>query len=153
MTEQRVRADRQTEEAAKRRRRDDTTIDGSQRLKLAIPPEVEARLKAEGRQARWINDEGNRIHNLTKLDDYDRVDDVEAKVVGTTKEGTPIKAYLHSKPLEFIREDQEKLDSVRRETEAALLRGKNPQDPTTGDESFYADKANSISHGGRRSSP
>lgn len=151
MTEVRTRADRQTEEAAKRRRRDDTTIDGSGRLKLAIPPEVEARLKAEGRQARWVNDEGNRIHNLTKLDDYDRVDGVDPVVVGTTKDGQPIKSFLHSKPVEFIREDQEKLDSKRRETEAALLRGKNPQDPITGDESFYADSANSLSHGGRRS--
>lgn len=151
MTEVRTRVDRQTEEAAKRRRRDDTTIDGSGRLKLAVPPEVEARLKAEGRQARWVNDEGNRIHNLTKLDDYDRVDGVEPVVVGTTKDGHPIKSYLHSKPIEFIREDQEKLDSKRRETEAALLRGKIPQDPITGNESFYADGANAIQHGGRRS--
>ncbi len=151
MTETRTRVDRISEERTERRRRNDTTIDGSQRLKLAIPPEVEARLKAEGRTPRWINDEGNRIHNLTQLDDYDRVDGVEPVTVGTTKEGAPIKAFLHSKPEAFIREDQEKLDSKRRETEAALLRGKNPQDPITGDESFYADKANTISHGGRRS--
>jgi hypothetical protein len=151
MTEQRARADRQTEERQERRRRVGTTIDGSQRLKLAIPAEVTAQLQADGRQPRWINDEGNRIHNLTKLDDYDRVDGVEPVVVGTTKEGKPIKAYLHSKPADFIREDQDKLDSARRETEAALLRGKNPTDPIAADDSFYADQANSISHGGRRS--
>lgn len=151
MAEVRTREDRNTQERTERRRRVDTTIDGSGRLKLAVPPEVEAALKAQGRQARWINDEGNRIHNLTKLDDYDRVDGVDPVVVGTTKEGHPIKAFLHSKPIEFIREDQEKLDAKRRETEAALLRGKNPQDPITGDDSFYADSANVISHGGRRS--
>jgi hypothetical protein len=151
MTETRTRADRITEERTERRRRVDTTIDGSGRLKLAIPEAISARLQAEGRQPRWINDEGNRLHNLTQLDDYDRVDGVEPVVVGTTKEGKPIKAYLHSKPIDFIREDQEKLDAKRRETEAALLRGKNPQDPITGDDSFYADGANSISHGGRRS--
>lgn len=151
MTEQRGRVDRQTQERQERRRRNDTTIDGGQRLKLAIPLAVEQRLKAEGRQPRWINDEANRIHNMTVLDDYDRVDDVEPVVVGTSKEGAPIKAYLHSKPLDFVREDQEKLDRTRRETEAALLRGKNPQDPINGDSSFYADTANSISHGGRRS--
>ena len=151
MTEQRLREDRQTEERQERRRRVDTTIDGSQRLKLAIPPDIEAQLKSEGRQPRWINDEANRIHNLTKRDDYDRVDGVAPVVVGTTKEGKPIKAYLHSKPIDFIREDQEKLDAVRRETEKALLRGKNPSDPITADDSFYADEANTISHGGRRS--
>jgi hypothetical protein len=48
MTDVRGRADRQTEVRQERRRRSDTTIDGGQRLKLAIPPEVEARLKAEG---------------------------------------------------------------------------------------------------------
>jgi len=151
MAETRQRVDRMTEERQQRRRRDDTTIDGAGRLKLAIPEEVEARLKAEGRQPRWVNDEGNRIHNMTKLDDYDRVDGVEPVVVGTTKEGQPIKAYLHSKPIDFVREDQDKLDARRRETEAALLRGKNPKDPVSGDDSFYADDANSISHGGRRS--
>lgn len=151
MTEQRARVDRQTEERQQRRRRDDTTIDGSGRLKLSVPPEVEARLKADGRQPRWINDEANRIHNLTKLDDYDRVDGVEPVVVGSTKEGQPIKAYLHSKPVDFIREDQVKLDTSRREVEAALLRGKNPTDPIAADDSFYADQTNAISHGGRRS--
>lgn len=147
MTEARQRTDRITEERQERRRRRDSTIDGSQRLKLAIPEEVTERLAREGRTPRWINDEGNRIHNLTRLDDYDRVDGVEPVVVGTTKEGQPIKAYLHSKPTEFMREDQEKLDARRRETEAALLRGKNPSDPINGDESFYADAANSIQHG------
>lgn len=149
MADLRERADRKTEEATQRRRRTDTTIDGGQRLKLAIPPEVKARLKEEGRSPRWINDEGNRMHNLTQLDDYDRVDGVEPRVVGTTKDGQPIKAYLCSKPTAFIEEDKEKMDVRRRETEQALLRGKNPQDPITGNDSFYADAANSISRGAR----
>lgn len=149
MTEQRERADRKTEEATQRRRRADTTIDGSQRLKLAIPPEVEARLKKEGRAPRWVNDEGNRLHNLTKLDDYDRVDGVEPVVVGTTKEGTPIKAYLCSKPENFVREDQQRLETQRREIEAALERGKNPNDPVSADDSFYAVEGNRISRGAR----
>lgn len=150
MAEARQREDRITQERQERRRRRDTTIDGSQRLKLAIPDEVLARLKSEGRHARWINDEGNRIHNLTQLDDYDRVDGVEPVVVGTTKEGAPIKAYLHSKPLDFVREDADARDARRRETEAALLRGKNPEDPTAGDDSFYADEANKFARGERQ---
>lgn len=151
MTEARERADRKTEERQERRRRSDTTIDGGQRLKLAIPEAVSERLKSEGREARWINDEGNRIHNLTKLDDYDRVEGVEPVVVGTSKEGKPIKAYLHSKPVRFLKEDRERLDERRRETERALLRGKVPNDPSAGNDSFYADEANQISRGDRRS--
>jgi hypothetical protein len=151
MVEERARVDRLTEETAQRRRRSDTTIDGSQRLKLAIPQEVEQRLKQEGREPRWINDEGNRMHNLTMLDDYDRVDGVEPRVVGTSKEGTPIKAHLCSKPKAFIEEDRANTERRRRETEDALLRGKNPQDPIAADDSFYAVEGNTISRGGRSS--
>lgn len=151
MTEVRARADRKVEERQERRRRRDDTIDGGQRLKLAIPPEVEERLKREGRKPRWVNDEGNRIHNLTRLDDYDKVEGVDPRVVGTTKEGKPILAHLCSKPAQFIREDQAKKEATRRETEDALLRGKNPTDPIAGNSSFYADEANQIRHGERRS--
>lgn len=154
MTEERGRADRQTEERAERRRRSDTTIDGGQRLKLAIPPEVEARLKAEGRIPRWVNDEGNRMYNLTMLDDYDKVEGVDPRVVGTTKEGKPIKAHLCSKPAAFVEEDRAKLDAPRREMERALLRGKIPGDSSSHDDRYsqgYVDEASSISHGGRRS--
>jgi hypothetical protein len=147
MTDTRLREDRATEEAAQRRRRDDTTLDGAQRLKLAIPEEVAKRLEAEGRVPRWVNDEGNRLHQLTQLDDYDRVDGVEARVVGTTKDGQPIKAYLCSKRKDFIEEDRAKADAPRVEFEKALERGKNPNDPIAGNASFYADEANSIRRG------
>lgn len=153
MAETRERADRQTEEATQRRRRDNTTLDGAQRLKLSIPEKVAKRLEQEGKVPRWINDEGNRMHNLTQLDDYDRVDGVEPRVVGTTKDGQPIKAYLHSKRKDFIEEDRRKADAPRVEFEKALERGKNPDDPIAADPSFYADSANSISRGGGRTPP
>lgn len=150
MTDQRVREDRQTEEATKRRRRDDTTIDGGQRLKLAIPPEVEARLKAEGRTPYWANDIGNRLHQLTVLDDYDKVEGVEPiTVVIDQKTGETCKTHLLSKPTKFVEEDRKKADAPRRETEQALLRGKNPNDPIAADDSFYAVEGNSISRGVR----
>lgn len=152
MAEVREREGRIDEERRERRRRADTTIDGGQRLKLAIPPEVEARLKAEGRVPRWINDDGNRMHNLTRLDDYDKVEGVEPRVVGTSKEGRPIYAHLCSKPAEFIREDAEKADAKRREVEQALLRGKNPGDPIAARDDFYVAEGTNIKHGGRRSS-
>jgi hypothetical protein len=148
MTEDRTRADRTTQEAAQRRRRSDTTIDGSQRLKLAIPPEVQARLKAEGRTPYWANDEGNRIEQLTVHDDYDKVEGVEpVTVVVNQKTGETCRTHLLSKPTRFVEDDRKKVEAVRRETEAALLRGKNPNDPIAGDDSFYADEANSIRRG------
>lgn len=148
MTEARGRTERRDEVRQERRRRDDTTIDGGQRLKLAIPPDVAARLKAEGRTPRWVNDHENRMHNLTVLDDYDKVEGVEPRVVGTTREGKPIYAHLCSKRDDFIAEDRQKLDQRRVETERAMLRGKNPDDPIAGDDRFYADSANTLSRGG-----
>lgn len=149
MTGPRGRQSRQIEERQERRRRRDDTIDGGQRLKLAIPADVAARLKEEGRTPRWINDDGNRMHNLTRLDDYDKVSGVDPVVVGK-KDGKPLKAYLCSKPEAFIEEDRAKADGGRKEVERALLRGKNPSDPIAGNDSFYADPANKIEHGERR---
>lgn len=142
-----LRTDRKNEVRQERRRRDDATISG-QRQNLAIPPEIEARLEAEGRTARWVNDEKNRIYQITVLDDYDKVEGVDPIAVGTTKEGKPILAHLCSKPTRFIEEDRAKREASRKETERALLRGKNPDDPIASDDSFYADPGNKMSHGG-----
>lgn len=149
-----VRADRKDETRQERRRRSDTTIDGGQRLKLAIPPEIEAKLKAEGRTPRWINDEGNRMYQMTERDDYDKVAGVDPIPVGTTKEGKPIYAHLCSKPDALIEEDRAKADEPRKEMERALLRGRVPGDTAGHDERYssgYVDEASHISRGGRNS--
>jgi hypothetical protein len=135
-----------------RRRRDDATIDGGQRKKLAIPPEVEARLKAEGREPRWALDTGNRIYQLTQMDDYDRVEGVApVPVVVDRKSGEVANQILLSKPKAFIEQDRAKADAPRRETERALLRGKNPEDPIAARDDFYAAEGNEIIRGESRS--
>ena len=102
MTDLRVREDRKTEETAQRRRRDDATIDGSQRLKLAIPPEVAARLKSEGRTPRWAIKDSARMEQLTKFDDYDTVDGVPTVPTRSLRDGERIEHILLSKPTAFI---------------------------------------------------
>jgi len=147
-----VRTERKDEVRQERRRRSDATLDGSQRRKLAIPPEVEARLKEEGRTPRWAIDTGSRIHQLTVQDDYDKVEGVEpVPVVINRKTGEVANQVLLSKPTAFIDEDRRKMDEPRREMERALLRGKNPEDPIAARDDFYAVEGNQISHGGRRS--
>lgn len=147
-----VRTERKDEVRLERRRRDDATIDGGQALKLAIPPEIEAKLKAEGRTPRWAIDAGNRIHRLTKLDDYDKVDGVEpVPVIIDRKSGEVAKQILLSKPTAFIEEDRAKAERARRKGEEALLKGKNPEDPTAARDDFYAAEGNEISQGGRKS--
>lgn len=148
MTEVRTRTDRKTEEAAQRRRRSDTTIDGGQRLKLAIPPEVEARLKEQGRTARWAVKDSARMLQLTQQDDYDPVEGVKTVPTRSLADGSRIEMMLLSKPTAFIEEDRAKAEKRRAELEKALMRGKNPADPIAGNVDFYVDEATQLRRGG-----
>jgi hypothetical protein len=139
---------RANEVAAERRRRGDSEFRGNKRL--PIPPKVEAELKAQGRVPRWVNDEGNRMYQLTVQDDYDKVEGVDPVPIGTGVDGKPILAHLLSKRKDFIEEDRAKADAKRRDTEASLLRGQvpdaggsNERPSPTGSQS-YVDKASSI---------
>lgn len=111
-------------EAQRRRRRGDEALAAAQRL--PIPPEVKARLEAEGLVPRWVNDQGNRMHRFTVQDDYDPVEGVEPVPVGTDEAGRPILAHLLAKRRDFIEEDREKADKRRRDMEASLFR--NPEE-------------------------
>jgi hypothetical protein len=138
------RADRASEVAAERRRRDD--LSGALRLKLSIPEKVRASLAAQGRTPRWINDQGNRIADLTTRDDYDKVEGVDPVKVGTDDEGKPIFAHLYSKRDDFLREDRAKIDQRRKDTEAGMLKGKVPGEAQTGQlgAEIYVDRASKI---------
>lgn len=118
------RADRASQERRERRRRDDIT--GLPRLKLAIPEEVRARLAAEGRTPRWVNDTGSRVADLTTRDDYDPVEGVDPVQVGATDDGKPIYAKLFSKRDDFIAEDRAKAEDQRKAVEAGMHKGKIP---------------------------
>lgn len=115
--------------AEQRRRRDDTNL-GSP-LKMVIPEDVRARLKAEGRTPRWVNDERNRIYNLTVKDDYDKVEGVEPIPTGDVdpQTGEPVMAHLLSKRDDFIAEDEAKKEQRRKEVERAMVQGKVPGAP------------------------
>lgn len=157
MTDTRGHTARQDEVRQERRRRDDATIDGGQARKLAIPHDVEEKLRAAGRTPRWINVEvdkngqeiGSRLQDLTVRDDYDRVEGVEPRTVVTNrKTGETAMAYLVSKPTAFIEEDRAKKDKVRRDMEDGMLRGAVPgTNPKPGTVETYADKANKIERG------
>ena len=156
MTEDRSRQGRKEETTQRRRRRDDNSAFQAP-LKLAIPDEIAAKLAEQGRSPRWVNDVGNRMHRLTKLDDYDKVPGVAPIPVGTGEDGKPIMAHLLSKPIEFIAEDRAKADKRRRTVEAGMMKGKTlvktddgevlaPVQGQKGAE-IYVDKATSIGRG------
>lgn len=118
------RANRAGQEATERRRRQDGEM--GKRLHLQVPEEVRAKLAAEGRTPRWINDTGSRIVDLTTRDDYDKVEGVEPVKVDVDKEGRPVFAHLYSKRNDFIAEDEAKADQRRRDVEAGMAKGKVP---------------------------
>lgn len=139
--------------SAERRRRDDRNFQASQ--KLAIPEHIKADAEAKGLSLRWVNDEGNRMHQLTKLDDYDKVAGVEPVPVGTAKSGKPIMAHLCAKRTDFIADDQSKRDERRKGIERAMVRGQVPTAPGAEPAPLagamgattYVDKATSIGRG------
>lgn len=147
--DQRERGPRAQQEAQRRRRRDDNVLEAN--LKLAIPPKIQAWLDAEGRTARWVNDENNRMHRFTVQDDYDKVEGVEPVPVGQSKDGRPVLAHLLSKPAEFVAEDRAAAEKRRSETEEALFRspdapeqvgqGSNPNPATA---ARFVDKSTKI---------
>jgi sarcosine oxidase gamma subunit len=155
MTDEPERQGRKAEVAQRRRRRDNTAFGAS--LKLAIPEEVAKKMAEQGRSVRWVNDEGNRMHRLTKLDDWDKVSGVPPVPVGTNEGGKPILAHLCSKPTEFINEDRKAAEDRRRTVEAGMVKGKTMVKTADGEilapiqgqagAEMYVDKATSIGRG------
>ena len=102
-----------------RRRRGKDDLSASARL--AIPPEDQAEADRKGLQLRWVNDEGNRMYQLTKLDDYGPVEGVDPVPIGKDKDGQPIKAHLLAKPKAYIAEDQAVREEARKAQERAFV--------------------------------
>lgn len=142
---------RAAEVAAQRRRRGNSDMRGEARL--PIPEEVAKRLKAQGLVPRWVNDENNRMHRLTVLDDYDPVEGVDPVPVGTDKLGNPILAHLLAKRADFIEEDRAKREETRKAVETSLFReapaaDANPDNPRPdGPSPTYVAKGSRINRG------
>lgn len=118
--EQRGPGSRAEAETQRRRRRGNEALAAD--AKLPIPPEVKAKLDADGMVPRWVNDEGNRMHRMTVQDDYEVVQGVDPVPVGTGKDGTPIKARLLAKRQDFINEDRADAEKRRKGVEDTLFR-------------------------------
>lgn len=127
-------------EGRTRRRRLDDTLDRSSQFKMAVPQEVKA--KHPDRDFRWFNDVGRRIHEKTILDDWDKVPDVEPLVVGAQADGSPLKAILCMKPIEFVREDEARKDADLKEQERGLVRGGTDEADLS--ERAYAPRGNAL---------
>lgn len=148
----RGRPPRSEETAQRRRRRGNEGLAAAERL--PIPPEIKAKLDAEGLVPRWVNDEGNRLHRFLRQDDYDKVPNVKPVPVGTDKSGKPILAHLLAKPRAFIEEDQANSEERRKAVEESLFRKPEAVDaagagsnPNPASATRYVDKNSSLGRG------
>ena len=119
------------------RRRRDTDGLGGKRRKLAWDT---SKADNENFVYRWVNDEGNRLHDLTVSDDWEVVPDRSATLkadgtgmgaeiavpVGVGEHGRPMRAVLLRKSKDWHNDDQ--MAAMRRidEQEAAIKQGASP---------------------------
>lgn len=120
------------EQRAQRRRRTETTHEGSHRL--SVNHDL---LDHDKFAYRFVNDKGGRINDFTVHDDWDKVPDPAVKpdadgmgtpirkLVGANVDGSPIHAYLLRKPKEFYNEDVKRKNARRDELDAAIKSGQH----------------------------
>lgn len=122
---------------------------GDQRLRMSIDPATMDELKRKGLVPRWVNDEKSRVSDL-KMRGYDFVSDPEktieagednnnsdmgsavSKVVGTHKDGTPMRAYLMVQNKEDYEEDQLLKERVNAQVDEAIRHGRPTGPQQTG---------------------
>lgn len=130
-TATRARPRRTETEQAQRRKRTGQDVDTSA---LAVPPHIADDLKTRGLSGRWINDLGNRMHQKTVLDDWEKVDGIDPVPVGTdSRTGKPVMAYYCAKPQTFLAEDNAKRMETWNERERQSLAGRDPSAPIEGE--------------------
>ena len=119
------------------RRRRDTDGLGGKRRKLAWDM---SKADNENFVYRWVNDEGNRLHELTVSDDWEVVPDRSATLkadgtgmgaeiavpVGVGEHGRPMRAVLLRKSKDWHNDDQMAAQRRIDEQEAAIKQGASP---------------------------
>lgn len=143
---------RQSQEKTERRKRVGQGL--SSRLKLHVPEEI----KDKNYEYRWINDDGNRIYDKTKHDDWDPVsaddkneiadagsiDSIVSKRVGTNEAGQPIKAILCRKLKKYCDEDRREKRQQREAVMEQINHGSTPGADTSENENMYLKKEHGI---------
>lgn len=126
----RTREGRAAREQQARRRRTDNLAEA--RFNLSFVGE-----KDPAYEYRWINDHDLRMHQKTVADDWDVVRQDQgivkedgaslgtevAHVVGTKKDGSPLRAVLCRKPKEYCAEDRKRAEVQRAEMDEQIRRG------------------------------
>lgn len=127
-----------SEELKSERRRRNTDALGGKRRRLQVD---ESKLDQEKFVYRWANDEGSRINDLTRHDDWEVVADRNSEVkqdtrrdgskvsvvAGTGERGAPVNAVLLRKPKGYHEDDyaaqQRKIDEAEKGMRAGAAPG------------------------------
>lgn len=110
---------------------------GQKRRKLAVNEDA---LDRKNFSYRFVNDTGNRVHDMTVNDDWEVVPQAGksvkedgtdlgssvSTVVGKDNNGQPIRGYLLRKPLEWFEEDKAASQAALDEQMKAIKRGRTP---------------------------
>jgi hypothetical protein len=135
------------------RRRRDTSALGGMRMRLAVN---EAALDRANYEYRWVNDELNRVHDLTVNDDWEVVQDRDnavkqgntgagaevASYAGTGGGASPVRAVLLRKPKSYHDADKAAAQRQIDEMETGI---KNP----SGDQQYVPKEGISVKQAGR----
>jgi hypothetical protein len=110
--------------APQRRRR---TSVGGHSLKLTAP-------QRDGQKRRWVNDDGNRIADMTELG-YEFVSETGiqtsdpgsrvSRLVGTKANGEPLHAYLMETPDELYAQGVDEKEAANRQIDEAITAGRD----------------------------
>jgi hypothetical protein len=140
---------------ALRARRAKTTLDGdAYKYRLGIMGDQ----KNPDLDYRWINDnEKARIHVLTKQDTWDFVESDElgmddrnadtkdsriSRIVGTNKDGSPMRSYLCCKPKKWVEEDRARRRAPHRDIVSQIDRREVAKSlSSAGDKAYVAKEA------------
>lgn len=152
------------EQVREERRRKRGGLDMLAGQKLTVSEEF---LDRENYQYRWINDDGARLRSKTVDDDWDLVHDpdkqakedvdglgsVVTKVVGRTKDGKPLNAYLARKRKDWFEADKREKERPLDAVDEALKRGQvaatNPEAKAMQGHSYVPEGGISIEDGRR----
>lgn len=140
-TTQPAHSPRAAKERRERRRRDDGNLDRMNRMALAIPPEVQARLDAEGKTARWVRDDSKRQMHMHHMD-WDVTPGVDPVPESRDSEG---KLVLMEKYKDWYESDQRAKTNALAEQEKAIERGASAGSNDTRGVHNYVPEGNRIS--------
>lgn len=115
---------------------------GGKGHKLAIPEEVKDRHPEM--EFRWARDDGSRMDQLTKSDDWDKVPNVKPIHGGVKASGAAMELHLLMKPKAFMEQDRAEKEAALKRSEQDRLAHPDAKTATQSGSEMYSVPGNKI---------